>query len=103
VLLRGFGRFSGSNRRRLNSRHGSIPYTAPASGYNSDVAFAVSAGDEPWVRVFDDYYYFTARNGSMFGRIRIGIPSDATRNYSFFQAEGFENPKGSRNLEYDGN
>lgn len=82
----------------INDRY---PNVAPSSGYSAHEAFAVSAGQRNWVGVFHGYYYFSARNGSLFGRIRLTVGPDANRAFTNIEGEVYENPNGSRNLEYN--
>jgi hypothetical protein len=74
------------------------PYEAPLSGYHT-ITFVVSAGAKQWTPDLQRWYYF--KHGQNYGRIYVDLTSDFQPPPTFFDADVFINPSGSRDLEYD--
>ncbi len=79
------------------------PYAneAPAEGYQPTVTVAMPAGAKDWTPSFDHAYFFTARNGQVFGRMTVRLVGDYMNPPTHFELEVYANPAGSRNLEFD--
>jgi hypothetical protein len=79
------------------------PYAneAPVGGYQPTVTVAMSAGAKHWTPSFDHAYFFTARNGQVFGRMTVHLVGDYLTPPTHFELEVYANPSGSRNLEFD--
>ena len=77
------------------------PNEAPAVGYISSIALDFPTNATGWLPSFEHAYYFQSRNGQVYGRISINIQADFQPPPTFFGADIYANPAGSRNLEFD--
>ncbi len=77
------------------------PYLAPEQGYQPIATFTMAANAKDWTARFDRLYYFKARNGQVYGRIKIHLTADYEGPTTHFEFELYANPSGSRNLEFD--
>jgi hypothetical protein len=77
------------------------PYEAPPDGYQSSVVMDMSSGMKNWSPSLTRSFYFVSRNGQNYGRITINIQADFRPPPTYFGANIYLNPSGSRNLEYD--
>jgi hypothetical protein len=81
---------------------GFYPNEAPESGYKSTITIQHTATDKDWSRGFDGSYYFKARNGQVYGRIKFTFGADYQPPPTGMEFEIYANPASSRNLEFDG-
>ena len=77
------------------------PNEAPSGGYQQVVAADMPAGTKQWSSKFRKGYFFSAREGHDYGRIRIDLTGDFQPPPTSFDADIYINPSGSRNLEFD--
>jgi hypothetical protein len=54
-----------------------------------------------WQPEFQHAYYFKSKDGQVYGRMTINITADFQPPPTYFGAEIYANPAGSRNLEFD--
>jgi hypothetical protein len=80
---------------------GPYPNEAPANGYLPTITITMPAGAKNWTASFDHSYYFTARNGKIFGRMSVHLVGDYVTPPTHFELEVYANPSSSRNLEFD--
>jgi hypothetical protein len=79
------------------------PYTneAPENGYQQTITVSMPASASNWANSFDQTYYFTARSGQIYGRIKFRLKADYQPPPTHFEMDVYTNPSGSRNLEFD--
>jgi hypothetical protein len=77
------------------------PYEAPAEGYQSHIVFNFPTNMVGWTNEVKRNYYFKAQDGKAYGRMAVDILADRPQPPTYFNAEIYANPAGSRNLEYD--
>jgi hypothetical protein len=77
------------------------PNEAPAEGYQPSMSISMAANAKNWSPSFEHSYYFTARDGQIFGRMTVRLTADYEQPPTHFELEVFGNPAGSRNLEFD--
>ncbi|OIQ89096.1 hypothetical protein GALL_290010 [mine drainage metagenome] len=79
------------------------PYAneAPTNGYQPTITIAEPASAKDWTPSFEHAYFFTARNGQVFGRMTVHLVGDYVTPPTHFELEVYANPAGSRNLEFD--
>ena len=75
------------------------PNEAPAEGYQPSVTITMSADDKNWTSSFSRSYYF--QSGQTYGRMTINVTANFQPPPTFFGADIYANPSGSRNLEFD--
>lgn len=80
---------------------GPYPNEAPESGYASTITIQHTADEKDWPRNFSGSYYFKARNGQVYGRIKFTFGADYQPPPTGLEFEIYANPSGSRNLEFD--
>jgi hypothetical protein len=80
---------------------GPYPNEAPANGYKPTITITMPASAKNWTPSFDHSYYFTARNGQVFGRMTVHLVGDYLTPPTHFELEVYANPSKSRNLEFD--
>jgi hypothetical protein len=54
-----------------------------------------------WEAAWRQPFYFQSRSGQVHGRMVVTIQADFQPPPTFFGAEVYANPSGSRNLEFD--
>jgi hypothetical protein len=77
------------------------PNEAPAQGYQPSLTLDFSTNAVGWKNEIHNMYYFKSNSGQVYGRIVIHILADRPRPPTYFDAEIYANPAGSRNLEFD--
>jgi hypothetical protein len=80
------------------------PYEAPAEGYQSKITYEFPTNAPDWTKVMTGLLYFKSKGGQVYGRMRFEIVANYQPppiGVSFFSAEIYANPGGSRNLEFD--
>lgn len=78
------------------------PNEAPENGYQPSIIVNMPKTAKNWTALFQKSYYFTSRNGKVYGRISFKMMADFQPPQTLFDADIFANPAGSRNLEVDG-
>ena len=78
------------------------PYEAPAGGYKSKIEFSFQTNTVGWTNEVMRNYYFKAHDGKVYGRMKLDILADRPQPPTYFDADIYVNPAGSRNLEFDG-
>jgi hypothetical protein len=77
------------------------PNEAPADGYQPSLTYGFDADDPGWQRNLERSFFFTTRNGKVYGRLRLRTILDRPSSKGVASLDIYFNPKGSRNLEYD--
>ena len=77
------------------------PYEAPAEGYQSHIVFNFPTNMVGWTNEVKRNYYFKAQDGKAYGRMAVDILADRPQPPTYFDADIYVNPAGSRNLEFD--
>ena len=77
------------------------PYEAPEAGYHSVVTMDFPTNMPHWQNEIKQGYYFKSNDGQIYGRMTICIVADRPQPPTYFTAEVYANPAGSRNLEFD--
>ena len=85
----------------LSEASDSYPYQAPEGGYQPLITVNMPATDKNWSSAFDKLFYFKARNGQVYGRIKVHLTANYEGATTHFEFELYANPSGSRNLEWD--
>jgi hypothetical protein len=75
------------------------PNEAPTEGYQPSITLTMSANAPNWTPSVSESYYFY--NGNNYGRMTISVMANFQPPPTFFDADIYMNPSGSRNLEYD--
>ena len=60
-----------------------------------------SASEKNWSPSLVQTYFFSARNGQVYGRITVNLMASYEPPPTHFEIEIYTNPAGSRNLEFD--
>lgn len=79
----------------------SYAYEAPAVGYQPSITVSRSASEKNWSPSLVQTYFFSARNGQVYGRITVNLMANYEPPPTRFEIEIYANPAGSRNLEFD--
>ncbi|HTQ29701.1 MAG TPA: carboxypeptidase-like regulatory domain-containing protein [Opitutaceae bacterium] len=77
------------------------PNEAPADGYQPSVTINMSPEMKNWQAALTHSFYFKSENGQDYGRMTINIQADFQPPPTYFGADIYINPSGSRNLEFD--
>ena len=77
------------------------PYEAPAEGYQPMITLDFPTNMVEWKHEFKRAYYFKAQNGQIYGRMTLHVDASRPQPPTYFDAEIYANPGGSRNLEFD--
>ena len=77
------------------------PYEAPAEGYQSSITFNFPTNAAGWQYEFKRSYYFKSQYGKVYGRMTVDVDASRPESPTYFNAEIYANPGGSRNLEFD--
>jgi len=77
------------------------PNEAPINGYQPSLTINMPANDKNWSHSINGSYYFQSGNGQIYGRMIIKITANFQPPPTFFGADIYANPSGSRNLEFD--
>jgi len=77
------------------------PNEAPAEGYQPAITLNFPTNMAGWKSEFQRAYYFKSKGGQVYGRIAVHILADRPQPPTYFDAEIYANPAGSRNLEFD--
>lgn len=75
-----------------------FPYLAPESGYEAAVTIHMLPTNPAWTSVLKTNFYFTSRNGQVFGAIGMTVRPVYNDRSSIF-IESSANPNSSRNLQ----
>jgi hypothetical protein len=78
---------------------GEAGWEAPAEGYQSSYELVSLAGDGGDRQ--EKYFFVKARNGQTFARVHLRFFAQLREERTTLTVEGYVNPNGSRNLEYD--
>ena len=76
-------------------------YEAPVDGYRPMITMNFPTNMVGWQYEFKRDYFFKARNGQIYGRMTLHVDASRTQPPTYFDAEIYANPNGSRNLEFD--
>jgi len=79
------------------------PYEAPNSGYQQSIVIDHPAAIKGWSPIIEQWYYFKARSGTVYGRIKVHLTADYDGPVTHLELDIYANPSGSRNLEFDPN
>ena len=77
------------------------PNEAPVAGYQPSLTLDFPADMVGWKKEINNSYYFKSKGGQVYGRIAVHILADRPQPPTYFDAEIYANPAGSRNLEFD--
>jgi hypothetical protein len=77
------------------------PNEAPAGGYLPSITMAFPVDMPKWTIWLDRSFYVKAGGGKVYGRMAISVTADFQPPPTFFSANVYANPSGSRNLEFD--
>jgi hypothetical protein len=77
------------------------PYEAPVNGYQTLLNYHYAASAIHWTPEITPAFYFTSRNGQIYGRMNLDVIADFQPPPTLFNAEIYANPNSSRNLEFD--
>ena len=77
------------------------PNEAPAQGYQSSLTLDFTTNAIGWKNEINNLYFFKSNRGQVYGRMTIHIRADRPDPQTYFSADIYANPGGSRNLEYD--
>jgi hypothetical protein len=75
------------------------PYEAPKTGYQSVVTIDFPTNKPDWQNETKRGYYFKSNDGQVYGRMMLDIQADRPQPPTYFTADIYANPAGSRNLE----
>jgi len=92
-----------TNGGLLESTNQPYPYEAPAEGYQPSITFNFPTNMAGWQYELKRDYYFKSQDGKAYGRMTIDIDASRPQPPTYFNADIWVNPGGSRNLEYDPN
>jgi hypothetical protein len=79
----------------LQLRTDDYQFVAPSSGYQASDVVDMTPGNGPWSDVSERNYFIQTADGK-YGRIRLSVNAHGS-----FSIEGYLNPSGSQNLEFD--
>jgi hypothetical protein len=79
------------------------PYEAPETGYQSVVTIDFPTNAPQWQYEINKNYFFKSGDGRVYGRMTVHLRADRPQPPTYFDADIYANPNGSRNLEFDGN
>jgi hypothetical protein len=77
------------------------PNEAPENGYSEGRTMHFPPSMLKWDAGWRQSFYFKSRGGQVHGRMDVTIQADFQPPPTFFSAEIYANPSGSRNLEFD--
>ena len=77
------------------------PNEAPEQGYQPILKLSFLGSSADWKKEINNMYYFKSKGGQVYGRIAIHILADRPEPPTYFDAEIYANPAGSRTLEFD--
>jgi hypothetical protein len=77
------------------------PNEAPQNGYGKESTTHFSLDMPKWEAAWRQSFYFQGRGGQVHGRMVVTIQAEFQPPPTFFSAEIYANPSGSRNLEFD--
>ncbi len=77
------------------------PYEAPETGYQSVVTMDFPTNAPQWQYEINKNYFFKSGDGRIYGRMTVHLRADRPQPPTYFDAEIYANPNGSRNLEFD--
>jgi hypothetical protein len=77
------------------------PNEAPAEGYQPTITLNFPTNMVGWKNEINNNYYF--KSGQVYGRMTLYIDASRPSPPTYFNAEIYANPNGSRNLEFDPN
>jgi hypothetical protein len=79
----------------LQLRTDDYQFVAPSSGYQASDVVDMTPGSGPWSDVSERSYFIKTADGK-YGRIQLSVNAHGS-----FAIEGYLNPSGSQNLEFD--
>jgi hypothetical protein len=77
------------------------PNEAPENGYQPVMTLDFPTNMVGWQSNVKRAYYFKSKGGQVYGRMAIHVRADRPQPPTYFDAEIYANPTGSRNLEFD--
>jgi hypothetical protein len=77
------------------------PNEAPLDGYQPSLTLNFPTNMVGWQYEFKHSYYFKSQNGHVYGRMTLHVDASRPQPPTYFDAEIYANPAGSRNLEFD--
>jgi hypothetical protein len=77
------------------------PNEAPINGYQPSLTLNFPTNMMGWQYELKRTYFFKAQNGQTYGRMTLHLDASRPEPPTYFDAEIYANPGGSRNLEFD--